>query len=83
MFIICINIDRLFRDSWAMTARVSVPSTACRPSFTSHLAAAIGRAVAAPPIGDPAKNRPDDLAALTWGAVFGRVEAVRRLLIKA
>jgi glycosyltransferase involved in cell wall biosynthesis len=51
------------------------------PAFSARLATAIERALGAPPLGDPAITRPDSLAALTWGAVFRRVEAIWKTLL--
>ncbi len=46
------------------------------PAFTSRLAAAIERALVAPPIGDPSVTRPGAVEAFNWNAVFRRVESV-------
>ena len=52
------------------------PSEEELPAFTARLAAAIQRALVAPPIGDPSITRPGVVDAFTWQAVFRRVEII-------
>jgi len=62
----------------AMPAMEAVdrPLPADLPAFTSRLTAAIERALAAPPIGDPSMTHTGAVDAFTWHAVFRRVESV-------
>ena len=51
------------------------------PAFVDCLEAAIEKALAAPPIGDPTRAMPETLAHFSWGTVFGRVETIWKSLI--
>ena len=55
---------------------VDEPCSGDLPAFVDRLAAAIGRSLDAPPLGDPAATIPEVLEPFTWRAVFARVEAV-------
>ncbi len=62
-------------------AGVDTPKPDDLPDFTTRLAAAIERTLAAPPIGDPSITRPGAVDAFTWEAVFRSVESVWRDLL--
>jgi len=58
---------------------VDTPDPDGLPAFVDRLAAALERALARGPLGDPVTALPGALEPFTWGAVFRRVEAVWRL----
>jgi glycosyltransferase involved in cell wall biosynthesis len=59
---------------------VDQPDPADVPAFVDRLGGALGEALDAPPLGDPAHTIPGALAHFTWDAVFSRVEPVWRSL---
>jgi glycosyltransferase involved in cell wall biosynthesis len=62
---------------------VDRPAAADLPAFVDRLEAALDAALQKPPLGDPAVAMPGALETFTWKAVFERVEAIWRELIKA
>jgi glycosyltransferase involved in cell wall biosynthesis len=50
------------------------PDPRDRCSFVEHLASAIEKALAKPPIGDPERTMPGSLTPFTWDAVYQRIE---------
>ncbi len=60
---------------------IDTPLPADLPAFVDQLVDAMARALASPPLGDPEQSLPGTLEPFTWRAVFGRVEAVWRMLI--
>jgi glycosyltransferase involved in cell wall biosynthesis len=71
--------DRLELVPLPRLRRVDEPEPADLPDFTAALAAALARAVARSPAAAPAAA---DLAPFTWDAVFARVAAVWRDLLR-
>ena len=61
---------------------VDRPDPADLPAFVDGLERALRRSMSRPSLGDPAATLPGALAPFTWEAVFRRVEAVWRALLK-
>lgn len=59
------------------------PEAGALPAFVDGLTDALDASLAKPPLGDPREALPGALAAFTWRAVFGRIEAVWRAGITA